>query len=551
MDKMKKYFRDNKKYLVFLSLVLLLGIFLRTYNFSSWIRFNDDQARDASRVKDYLTGTLPMPLLGPKAGSTEFKLGPIYYYFQYTTAFVFGNQPDKLAYPDLFFSILTIPLLWLFLKKYFTTKESFLLTAIFATSAYVVEYSRFAWNPNSQPFFALLFLYALLELIKPKQKKKTMWTIIAGITLGIGVQLHVLFLVIVPLLMIIFFIYAWRQKLLAGKKMALIILLALCVNIPQIYSEIKTHGQNTIQFFSGAADTSDRNSTIKNDVLGDGACHVRENAMMLSSFGNVSDNFIDCHLIGMKRQIVQQRKALGIWGVILAVAGFGLSIIFSLGGYLLFWYFIRREKDEEKKIFLGLLAGYAIINFAVMGILATAQLTSRYFLVVEFMPFILFGLWIKFIAQKFPKQGGKIISLLAILLIFFNLASIQKTFATYRGKNLSEVFAPESVNLEDQKFLANYLATHISDNKYIVIDDKSGDLFGEKKALEYFLPNVEIKQENIDPNNKFPVGVPFFSIDIAKFSPTEELDRVGLKNYSISDFARRGRFAIFEFKPNQ
>jgi len=126
---------------------------------SDWLFFKMDQARDAYLIKQTLENGLGwLPLLGPKAGGTHLNLGPAFYYFQYLAAFLFQSaHPAVLAYPDLLFSILSIPLFFLFLKKYFPRDWSMVLAGLYAVCFLGIEYSRFAWNPNSLVFFNLLF----------------------------------------------------------------------------------------------------------------------------------------------------------------------------------------------------------------------------------------------------------------------------------------------------------------------------------------------------------------------------------------------------------
>ena len=92
------------KYFWVLLLITVLGFFLRTYNFHDWLRFNMDQGRDATLISAVIDKDIALPLIGPRAGGTDFHLGPMSYYFQIISAKVFGNYPDKMAYPDLFFS---------------------------------------------------------------------------------------------------------------------------------------------------------------------------------------------------------------------------------------------------------------------------------------------------------------------------------------------------------------------------------------------------------------------------------------------------------------
>ena len=187
--------------------MIVAGIFLRTWHHHDWLRFNADQGRDAQIVSDVVNGKANLPLLGPKAGGTEFRLGPVFYWFEIAAAKIFGNAPDKMAYPDLLTGILCIPLLFFFLRKYFEKNQSLALTAVFAVSAYAVRYARFGWNPNSSPFWAILFLFALCEIFSEKENQKFWWSIAAGAAIGVGVQLHTTLLAILPATAVVVFGY--------------------------------------------------------------------------------------------------------------------------------------------------------------------------------------------------------------------------------------------------------------------------------------------------------------------------------------------------------
>jgi len=144
-----------------LGAILILGIFFRTYEFRDWMEFNPDQARDAILVQNMMEND-EWPMMGPQAGNKVFKVGPMFYYFEIISARLFGGTADKMAYADLLFSIATIFLVYFFFKKFFAEQISLILTFLFSISFFVVTYSRFAFNPNSIPFFTLLFLFSLL-----------------------------------------------------------------------------------------------------------------------------------------------------------------------------------------------------------------------------------------------------------------------------------------------------------------------------------------------------------------------------------------------------
>ena len=188
----------SKKILFAISfLIIILGaILVRTYHYNEWLFFKWDQARDAillsSAIKD---GPGRLPLLGPRAtkiGDDYLRLGPAYYYVQYLTGVIFNStDPVIFAYSDLFFSIASILLLFLFLRVYFTQGISLLATMMYSFSFLVVQYSRFSWNPNSVPFFTLLTFYGLLRFSIAKTSRARLgWLSLWALGFAIASQYH-------------------------------------------------------------------------------------------------------------------------------------------------------------------------------------------------------------------------------------------------------------------------------------------------------------------------------------------------------------------------
>ncbi|MDR3558972.1 MAG: hypothetical protein P4L62_01415 [Candidatus Pacebacteria bacterium] len=120
---MKKIFQKIPRSALILTVIVLVGVFLRAYNFHAWLDFENDQVRDANLVRSVLQGKALWPLLGPDMtgsgrshNSGLFYVGPAYYYFEIISAKIFGASPAAEAYPNLLFAILSIPLFYLFLS---------------------------------------------------------------------------------------------------------------------------------------------------------------------------------------------------------------------------------------------------------------------------------------------------------------------------------------------------------------------------------------------------------------------------------------------------
>jgi 4-amino-4-deoxy-L-arabinose transferase-like glycosyltransferase len=188
----------QKRVIIILGVILFVAIFLRTYHFHEWLHFGSDQVRDLVLVEGVVEHGNPWPTLGADASNTHFKLGPVYHYFQIISLMLFGVSAPAMAYPDVFFSLLSIPLFFVLLRKCFEENLALALTLLYAFSYYSIEFSRFAWNSNPLPFFVALFLLAFLHFLEEREKTPLAWSVLLGIAIGVGIQLHTLLLLLFP-----------------------------------------------------------------------------------------------------------------------------------------------------------------------------------------------------------------------------------------------------------------------------------------------------------------------------------------------------------------
>jgi 4-amino-4-deoxy-L-arabinose transferase-like glycosyltransferase len=375
------------KIIVFLA-VVALGIFFRVYHFHDWLFFKMDQARDASTIKQaFMNGSGWLPLLGPKAGGTSANLGPVFYYFQYLSAVIFQSvSPSVLAYPDLLFSILSIPLLYLFLKKYFNRDWSLILAGLYSLCFLGIEYSRFAWNPNSLVFFNLLFFYALLNVFDESVKYKLRWVILAGLSFAISTQLHFLSFATLPVITVIFFFFIRREikKNLDWKKIIIFLGIIFLVYLPVFANEIITHGKDSSAFLAAVKSKPSHHSLWEN---------INRNVRYWGQYWLL----IATSCVSKGENIVSSAIA---WALLM-IPGLFLAI-----------KFYRGEKNGLRKKFLLVTVLWFFAYFLVYIPIAY-QIRPRFFLPMLSLPFIFVGYITKYIWER----SGKIwkISAAAIL----------------------------------------------------------------------------------------------------------------------------------------
>jgi len=522
--KIKTYFSSISRSVWILLLIVAVGVFLRTYQFHDWLHFGKDQARDAIITQSVARGESAWPLLGAAMGNTSFKIGPAYYYFQIISAKIFGQDPSVLAYPDLIFSILSIPLIYLFLSRYFIKNLALVLSGLYAISYFSIEYARFAWNPNPIPFFTILFLLSLYEFFIAEEKTKWGWIIAVGVALGVGVQLHAIIMVLLPAVLFFAFLFLMIKNRKVWNKVAVIFLIAVVLNLPQIINEINTGFDNSKLFLKSFAGTSaGENGNLPEKIKLNIACHVQANAHMLTSLGDKYNcNFIDI----IDNRVVSQDFENSIWLVI-------ASFLFSIFGYVTLVYHAKKNTDKKKRYFLGLIILYCLLYFPLL-LPAIEGASHRYFIGTIFVPYIFLGFLIEFIAKINQKIAYQTMIILAVAFIAgTNIISIQAEAKQFDAKNRGDV---EFAVLGELELMRDYIISNSQGQKEAVLSGGSMYLPRYAVALQYVAAEKNfIIIRGKSKNNSAQSGKLTFYIgkDAVPDSPKEIDGRVvqGFKNF--------------------
>jgi hypothetical protein len=528
-------FINRHKTYILLGLIVVAGIFLRTYHFHDWLYFYPDQARDVKNVGDYLNGKIPLPLIGFRAASTFFDLGAMYYYFQIISGKLFGVAPETMAYPDLFFNILAIPLLYYFLKSYFKTDISLILTAVYAVSYYAVEYSRFAWNPNPMPFFVLLYLLSLWKFLSEREKTHWGWILGLGVAIGVGIQLHTILIFLLTSVTLVAFIVSIKGNWRLWNRWLAVIAVIMLLNTNQIISETSHHFSNTKRLFrlsAGSSESSGKAGKVY-DIALDAVCHVQANAHIISSLGNKTE----CDYLIIASNIYRQ-KLLGIPVDMKKISGMLAGLLFSIFGYGLLIYFYRSEKDQKKKTFLGLICLYIGLSFLIIyPVILDAPL--RYYLQLFFVPYFFLGFILEFVRRKWAKIFTPTLFAALLLLVGFNFSTLFSEAKLYATNNHSQ---PQYVVLGELDHMRDYIIsqTNYQKNIYMLADGKY--------MQNYFYPLSYVLQEKsivlwreLKNSDNIPSDVPLFFV--GKKVVGNQVDST--KGFPIRQYRNFGEIGIY------
>lgn len=508
-----KKLQERKWECILLFVIITLGIFLRTYNFHDWLRFSPDEARDATYINNALLGKARLPALGPQAGNTMFYLGPLYYQAEYATALIFGSAPDKLAYLDLFFSVLAIPLLFFFLRKYFSLEISLALDVLLSLSIFAISMSRFASNPNSIPFFVLLFLYGLLELMEDgSTKKKYLWASAVGISMGVGIQLHALLFVILPTVALLVCGLLMYRKNLPWKSFFLVVFFFLLINGGQISYELQNGGANTAQLFRGASsESSIKPSAFMRNVSLIFACQIQANIHIVVSAIDIENcgGVFDIAKAARRNSYIAGAGELINGGILTIIMG--LTVLFSVGGYVLAGYRLKKEGDRQRRNFLGLFLVYNSMAFVVLVPVAS-QISIHYFNILIFAPFILLGLWLDFLAG-WKKEWRKILMFGMVFLCLANTGYLVYVAQPYIDKSMSD--ANNSI-LGEITPMVDYLIAESDQKDRVYIDGTTYYLKRFFKPFDYLSRRLGVEMIRPDNDKPFLSGTRFFYISGVK-----------------------------------
>lgn len=385
---MNNFFKKHWEYIV-LGIIIIAAAVVRLYHFHDWLYFAMDQARDAMLVREaYENGAANLPLLGPRAAGTFLRLGPIFYYFQFISAKIFGStDPAVFAYPDFLWSVLSVPLFFFFLRLYFRKAASLLGTALFAASFIAIQYARFAWNPNSIPFWMLLTFFALLKFSQSKsERQKYVWLAAGAVGWGVVSQLHFLVFVTLPVLILLFLFWNGSVKKMGWKGALLVFFILAMFYSPVILSDVKTGGDNISQFIFA----------LKNKPQAD-----------YSFSQKFFQNFINhgnYYTLYPTSYISRTGKTSMLAGLVLVFATL----------LKMFWA-LREEKDEKRKAFLRAIFVWFFGFFFLLAPFAF-QIRPRYFFPVFFLPFIFFTFWFEWALEwKKKKYLGRVLAALVFL----------------------------------------------------------------------------------------------------------------------------------------
>ncbi len=544
MDHLKKALCRVPWHLWMLLVIVLFGVFLRGYHFHDWMDFGSDQVKDMNVVNSVVVSHSAWPLYGPDmshsgAGghSRRFLLGPMYYYFEIVSASIFGNYPDQLAYPDLVFSILSIPLLYYFCRRVFGIGLSLAMTGIYTISFFALSFSHSAWNVNSIPFWTLAFLLALYRFISDGERTSWWWVAVLGVVLGVGVQLHVILLVLFPVVIFfacVVFLHKEYGNPWVWRRLGVIIALLLVLNLGQIIGEVRDGFMNSKVFLIPLIQPNKDTDSLPLRALNELNCVTQANTHMV--FG-LSRNVCDLTLM----------RGVSHWGIMtrhdlfdrIYLAKFVIVLLFSLVGYGLFIRYFRREQEAGRRRFLGLMLLYVSLSYLVM--LPLEADLARYFVHMFFIPLFFLGFIAWYLSEQLPRRVGRtIIGALFLFIVAANAIVVGNAARVYAAKERTDL---DIIVLGELESALDFMRNNSGGQKEIrVICNLDQRVY--MGSFGYIAKKSGVDIVRLYESSVVPDGTDIFFI-----TSTSWKDDTGfMENYAIEDRIHFGEVEIYKLR---
>lgn len=232
--------------LLFLIAIIVAAAILRFYKLPERQYWMIDEERDAFIVKKMLINRHPTLIGGALPGG--FYLAPGYFYISAFFYYLTNLNPVGLGYIITAINVISIPIMFLVIKKMFNINVAILASIFYTFSYLTVIYNRTWWPLALSPIVSIVSYFSLFKIIKDKNLN---WLIPLTIALIVGIQSDPSSFSILTATIVIFLLFKVPFK---NPKTLLAILAFFLSHIPLLIFDLRHDFLNTkaiIKFFSG------------------------------------------------------------------------------------------------------------------------------------------------------------------------------------------------------------------------------------------------------------------------------------------------------------
>jgi hypothetical protein len=471
------------------------------------------------------------------------RLGPAFYYLQYVSGLIFGQDPAGITYFVPILGTLAIAFVYFFLRRGFPRFESILLTVLFSVSLYTVMYSRFAWNPNLLVFFVTAGLYALLRSVGEHERYPGRWFVAAIALLALATQFHFMAFLSMPIITVLFLLI--KRSRFSWKAWVGALVAVLFLYLPMVLNESKAGFTNTQQFFGAVTEKSEKEDrNILEKTVRDVTEYSQHSIVILTGFEGATIPSV----ILQKKEIgtvCNDKCDEGKWYGVAALVLFLLSI-----AALIRARFRSRTKNETD--FYDLTIIWFGVSFLIFLPLSYA-VAPRFYLLVTPLFFTFLAILIRTATEKLSLQNARIVfAVIIILLVAGNVYFITQRFSEMRRAMTEQVkSAPDRilkeqirVTLEQQVMIADFFKSRQQATGYPIYMQSDPQY---RRSLKYVMDKKGVQNEVLSLTNIYKEGE--YYLVLRYRDDYESAIRKYREPYEIGEFKSFGTLMMIQLIP--
>jgi 4-amino-4-deoxy-L-arabinose transferase-like glycosyltransferase len=231
------YFKDFTNLIILGILILasylrLVGVFTKSFAFTY------DVGRDMLALSD-IVHFVHFPFIGPTTGIPGVFYGPWWYWLLAPFFFLFGGNPEGIAFVMAVIGIVTIILAYIFGKRLGGEFLGLSFAALIAVSPVMISLASQIWNPNIAPFFVLV-TFIILERIFSQKKPSLLNFFFLGILLMLSADIEIFYGSMFTMAILLSVLIIKKLKI-NKSEISTFIAGSLIILSPRILFEIKNH----------------------------------------------------------------------------------------------------------------------------------------------------------------------------------------------------------------------------------------------------------------------------------------------------------------------
>lgn len=251
-----------KRTYIILGIILLIGLFFRSYQIVERFEFAHDGDLYSWIVKDIIVDHHPR-LIGQLTSAPGIFIGPMFYYMLVPFYLLFKMDPIGAVVPMIILGVATIFSYFFVLSKIFNTRVGLIGAFLHATLLSEIMFDRWVVPSTLSSIWAIWYLFTIIKISKGKYK----FLPLLGILIGLIWHIHI---ALAPALLAGVVAFFLSKKIPKLKEIILFLLAVIFFSLPLILFETRHNFSQTKSFIKNFSEnfTDGKLSEVRTVFLG-------------------------------------------------------------------------------------------------------------------------------------------------------------------------------------------------------------------------------------------------------------------------------------------